>query len=95
MILYGFKVGIDEEDVIKKVIVEITDGDDIVKEVTIDVDKEYRVSPYKEKRRKHRDRTGVVRSFKKYEDKGELKVHLQFSDDNSFAWVNAQDLDYV
>lgn len=95
MILYGFKVGVDEEDVIKKVIVEITDDGKVVREVTVDVDKEYKVSPYKEIKMKHRDRVGVVRSFKKYEDKDELKAHLQFSENNNFGWVDAQDLDYV
>ncbi|MFL2145226.1 hypothetical protein [Desemzia sp. FAM 24101] len=39
MILHGFKVGVDEEDVIKKVIVEITDDGKVVREVTIDVNK--------------------------------------------------------
>ena len=92
MILYGFKVGVDEEDIIKKVIVEITDNSKVVREVTLDVDKEYKVSPYKETKAKHKDRVGVVRSFKKFEAEGELKAHLQFLDDDNFGWVDAQDL---
>lgn len=95
MILYGFKVGSDEENVIKKVIVEITDDGKVLREVTVDIDKEYKVSPFKEIKMKYRDKIGVVRSFKKNEDKGELKAHLQFSDNNKFGWVDVQDLMHV
>ncbi|MFL2145225.1 hypothetical protein [Desemzia sp. FAM 24101] len=52
----------------------------------------YKISPYKEIKEKHRDRSGVVKSFIKIEDKSELKVHLQFSNNNNFGWVDAQDL---
>ncbi|ALV20770.1 hypothetical protein [Carnobacterium antarcticum] len=95
MILYGFKVGIDEEDVIKKVIVEITDDGKVLREVTVDIDKEYKISPYKDIKMKYRDKIGVVRSFKKNEDKGELKAHIQFLDNNKFGWVDVQDLEEI
>lgn len=94
MILYGVKVGVDEEGVIKKAISEVTDNGKTVRNVTIDIDKEYKVIPYKNKKTKHFNRSGVVKSIKRNED-NEVKVHLLFSDTGTLGWVNVEDLESV
>lgn len=95
MILFGIKAGVDEEGVTKKVIVEITDNGKTLKETTLDIGEEYKVVPYNERKMKHRDRIGVIKSFKKDDDKGELKAHLQFTDNNNLGWANVEDLESV
>ncbi|MER2001305.1 MAG: hypothetical protein ABS862_01680 [Carnobacterium inhibens] len=95
MIFHDISSGVDEENVTKKVIVEITEDGKVLRNVTLDIDKEYKVNSYSKKKMKYQDRKGVIRSFKNNEDNDELKAHIQFSDDNSLGWVDVKDLEKV
>lgn len=65
------------------------------KKVNIKIGAEYIVNPLNPRKLKHRNRVGIVRSFKEFGSNRKLKVHLKFSDNNNFGWVDPGDLEIL
>lgn len=78
---------------IESVKISKKDKEGNTKKLTIKVGEEYIVNPSNPLKLKHRDRIGIVRSFKQNERNGVLKAHLRFFDNQNFGWVEVGDLE--
>lgn len=92
MKITGFKAGVNEDDKIEWVKITRTDSEGNNTRTNIKIGSEFIVIPDNPRKLKHRDRQGVVKSFRRNERNGELKAHLRFYDNGYMGWVNVEDL---
>lgn len=94
MIFHSTNIYRNEDKTIKKVVITTTKQEEILKEISIEIGKEFIVKPNNRQKLKHRDRRGIVQNFSVSEKHG-LRVGFKFLDTNRIGKVDIEDLDNI